>query len=115
MGIKKKMNDTAKDENLPKFYMGIRKRYKDYGKVLNELGKVLKEAGPVDEKNAQLIQLAASAAIGSEGAVHSHARRAIESGASPDEVYHSLILLTSTIGFPNVAAAISWVDDIFKD
>ena len=109
------MSDTAKDENLPKFYMGIRKRYKDYGNALSELGQVLKEAGPVDEKNAQLIQLAASATIGSEGAVHSHARRAIESGASPEEVYHSLILLTSTIGFPNVAAAISWVDDIFKD
>ena len=109
------MSDTTKDEDLPKFYMGIRKRYKEYGKVLSELGQVLKESGPIDDKNAQLIQLAASAAIGSEGAVHSHARRAIESGASPEEVYHSLILLTSTIGFPKVAAAISWVDDFFKD
>ncbi len=109
------MSDISKDEDLPKLYVGIRKRYGDYGKILNELGRVVKEAGPIDDKNAQLIQLAASAAIRSEGAVHSHAKRAIKFGASPEEIYHSLILLTSTIGFPNVAAAISWVDDLFED
>jgi AhpD family alkylhydroperoxidase len=109
------MSDTSKDEDLPKLYVGIRERYGDYGKILSELGRVVKEAGPVDDKNAQLIQLAASAAIRSEGAVHSHAKRAIKLGASPEEIYHSLILLTSTIGFPNVAAAISWVDDLFED
>ena len=43
------------------------------------------------------------------------ARRAVEAGASAEEVYQSVILLTSTIGFPNVAAAISWIDDIFED
>ncbi len=109
------MSDTPKEGDLPNFYVGIRKRYKDYGNILSEMGRVLKEAGPVDDKNAQLIQLAASAAIRSEGAVHSHARRALELGASPEEIYHALILLTSTIGFPNVSAAISWVDDLFED
>lgn len=103
------------DEELPEHYMSIRERFKEYGKVLNELGRVTKKSGPVDEKNSQLVQLAASAAIRSEGAVHSHTKRAIEAGASSDEIYHTLILLTSTIGFPNVAAAISWVDDIMLD
>jgi len=64
----------------------------------------------LDKKTAHLIQLAASAAIRSEGGVHSHARRALEQGASINEIQHALILLTGTIGFPNVAAAISWVD-----
>ncbi len=109
------MSDTPKEGELPGNYVSIRKRYEDYGKILSEMGQVLKEAGPVDDKTSQLIQLAASAAIRSEGAVHSHARRALELGASPDEIYHSLILLTSTIGFPNVAAAISWVDDLLED
>ncbi len=109
------MSNTPKEGKLPGNYVSIRKRYEDYGKILSEMGQVLKEAGPVDDKTSQLIQLAASATIRSEGAVHSHARRALELGASPDEIYHSLILLTSTIGFPNVAAAISWVDDLLED
>lgn len=59
-----------------------------------------------------LVQLAAAAAVHSEGAVHSHARRALSSGASGEEVRHALLSLTSTIGFPNVTAALSWAEDV---
>jgi alkylhydroperoxidase/carboxymuconolactone decarboxylase family protein YurZ len=59
-----------------------------------------------------LVQLAAAAAIRSEGAVHSHTRRAIEAGASPGEIRHAVLAVTSTIGFPNVIAALSWVADV---
>ena len=37
---------------------------------------------------------------------------ALDAGASKEEIYHTLMLLTSTIGFPNVMAGISWADDI---
>jgi alkylhydroperoxidase/carboxymuconolactone decarboxylase family protein YurZ len=100
---------------LPKHYMSIRERFKEYGEALDNLGETVRDSGPIDNKTSHLIQLAGAAAIRSEGGVHSHARRAMEEGASPDEVYHSLIVLTSTIGFPNVAAAISWVDDLFTE
>lgn len=99
------------DEKLPKNYQNIRIRYEEYGKALNELGKAVKNAGPLDAKTSQLVQIAAAAAIKSEGSVHSHTRRALELGVSPEEIYHSIILLTSVIGFPSVAAAVSWVDD----
>ncbi len=79
-----------------------------------DLGKALREAGPVDEKTAELTQLAAAAATRSEGAVHSHVKRALKAGASSDEIYHTLILLISTIGFPTVAAALSWARDIIE-
>jgi len=101
-------------DELPDNYVGIKKRYKEYGHALSNLGMITKEIGPVDEKTSHLIQLAASAAIRSEGGVHSHARRALILGASPEELYHSLLLITSTIGFPTVAAAFSWVDDIVE-
>jgi alkylhydroperoxidase/carboxymuconolactone decarboxylase family protein YurZ len=47
--------------------------------------------------------------------VHSHVRRALKAGAKPEEIYHSVILLTSTIGFPNTSAAMSWVYDILGE
>ena len=99
-------------KKLPKMYTSIRKRYEDLAGAVEHLGKTARSLGPVDEKTSHLIQLAAAVAIRSEGAVHSHVRRALEAGATPDEVYHSLILLTSTIGFPAVSAAISWADDV---
>jgi alkylhydroperoxidase/carboxymuconolactone decarboxylase family protein YurZ len=36
----------------------------------------------------------------------------VELGASADEINHAIILLTSTIGFPAVSAALSWANDI---
>jgi len=79
------------------------------------LGSSAQHAGPLDEKVTQLVQLAAAAAIHSEGAVHSHTRRALESGASREEIHHTLICITSTIGFPTVRAALSWADDVIGE
>jgi len=100
---------------LPDQYTGIRKRFKKYFTALNNLGKTAREAGPLNEKVSHLVQLAGAAAVRSEGAVHSHARRALEAGAKPEELYHTLLLLTSTIGFPTVSAALSWIDDVLAD
>ncbi len=98
-----------------KHYLRVKNRFPDFLSAVESLGTVARKEGPIDEKAAQLIQLAAAAAIRSEGAVHSHTRRAIEAGAQVDEIYHALILLTSTIGFPNVMAALSWAEDVLED
>ena len=102
------------EKKLPEWYRTIKAKHEKYIDALDELGKVTKQEGPLDEKTAHLIQLAAATAIRSEGAVHSHVRRAIETGAKPDEIYHTIILLTSTIGFPTVSAALSWANDVIN-
>lgn len=83
--------------------------------AVQELGKVVRQEGPLDDKTAHLVQLAAATALRSEGAVHSHAKRAVQAGAKPEEVAHAIILLTSTIGFPTVSAALSWVADVIDE
>lgn len=102
----------TKGKELPKTYRNLKNRYGKFIGAVEALGATVKEAGPIDGKTAQLIQLAAAAAIRSEGSVHSHARRALEAGATPDEIRHALILLTSTIGFPTVVAGLTWAGDI---
>jgi 4-carboxymuconolactone decarboxylase len=99
-------------KKFPEWYLSVKKKHKKSLDAIERLGKTVREEGPLDEKTAHLIQLAAAAATRSEGAVHSHARRAIEAGATSDEIYHTLLLLTSTIGFPIVSAALSWVEGI---
>ncbi|WP_026177379.1 carboxymuconolactone decarboxylase family protein [Thiobacillus denitrificans] len=101
-------------EKFPEHYLLEKKTHQAFIDAVEGLGKVLKKQGPLDGKTANLIQLAAAIAIHSEGAVHSHVRRAIDNGASPEEVYHAIVLLTSTLGFPTVSAALSWAGDILR-
>ena len=79
--------------------------------ALDGLGVAVRQAGPLDEQTVQLVQLAAAAATRSEGAVHSHTRRALRCGVTPEAIRHTLIALTSTVGFPTVVAALSWAED----
>ena len=98
---------------MPKFYQKLQKDYKEVMQAVDQLGKAVQNAGPLEDKVVQLIKLAAAATQKSEGAVHSHARRAMEAGATPEEIRHAVILLIPTIGYPNAAAALSWVQDMF--
>lgn len=93
-------------------YNSIAKRYPAVIDAIEAVGQVVRHSGPLDDVTAQLVQLAAAAAMHSEGAVHSHVRRALNSGASPEQVRHTVLLLTSTIGFPGMMAALSWADDV---
>lgn len=100
---------------LPEHYLTLRKRFKKFFSAVDNLGKAARAAGPIDAKTSHLIQLAAAAAIKSEGSVHSHTRRALAEGATPEEIYHAIILSASIIGFPTVSAALSWADDIIQE
>ncbi len=101
-------------KEVSEWYNSLQQEHPGLLKAVQELGKEVRKTGPLDEKTAHLIQLAGAAAQKSEGSVHSHARRAMEAGASADEVRHTLILLTSTIGFPTMSAALSWAEDIIE-
>ena len=97
----------------PGFYLSLTRKHPQYIAAVEALGQAVRE-GPLASKWLHLVQLAAAAAIRSEGAVHSHARRALDEGVTPDEIRHALISLTNTIGFPNVTASLSWCEDVFK-
>jgi len=100
------------DKNLPRHYQSLQERYPEVISALEALGAAARAQGPLDEPTSHLVRIAAAAAVGSEGAVHSHARRALAAGASAEQVRHAVLLLVTTIGFPRAAAAMSWVDDI---
>jgi alkylhydroperoxidase/carboxymuconolactone decarboxylase family protein YurZ len=101
--------------NEPESYLRLKKKYPDYFDAVEALGQAVRNGGPLDQRMTNLVQLSAAAAIRSEGAVHSHVRRALEAGATADEIHHALISLTSTIGFPNVIAALSWAEDVLGE
>jgi len=94
---------------VPANYTWINSTFGKAMKSHERLGQELLAAGPLGRKQAQLVQLAAAAAVRSEGAVHSHVKRALKA-----KIDHALLLLTSTIGFPAVSAALSWAREIIE-
>ena len=96
----------------PKHYQRLQKRFPEVLDAVENLGVTVRAAGPLDKKTSELIQLGVAAALGSIGSVHSHARRALQAGASEEELQHALLLLISTIGFPKVAAALAWIQEL---
>lgn len=102
------------EKSKPSFYKKIAKQFPDVISAVENLGTTLRTAGPLDEKTSHLIQLAAAAAGQSEGSVCSHTRRALQAGASPEEITHALLLLVSTIGFPQTMAAMSWAKEVLE-
>ena len=98
----------------PPWYTHLKEKHGGFVKALEQLGESVRQEGPLPERTAHLIQLAAAAAIRSEGSVHSHTRRALQAGVTPEEIYHALIMLTSTIGFPTVSASLSWAYDVIE-
>jgi len=96
---------------LPGRYSEFRKEFPAISRAYDEISTVTANAGPLSEKMVQLIRLGMAIGSGQEGAVHSHARRALEAGAKPDEVRHAGLLALTTLGFPRMMTGLSWIDD----
>lgn len=96
---------------LPGNYRRFRDEFPEVARAYDALGDATYKAGPMDAKTAQLIKLALSIGAGLEGATHSHVRRAIEAGATPEEIKQVVALAVTTLGFPSAAAAYSWITD----
>lgn len=99
---------------LPSIYKKFSSQYPDVLKAYEELGVKSREAGPLDRKNQDLIKLGIAVGNSSRGAVMSHTRKAIESGATKEEILHAVLLTLTTAGFPCMVAAFGWVDEVFQ-
>ena len=97
---------------VPGWYLEQRRRHPEVIKAYERLGEACRQAGPLDGRTAALVKLAIAIGSRQEGAVHSHVRRSIEAGATIDECRHTVLLATTTIGFPAMMAALSWVEDV---
>jgi alkylhydroperoxidase/carboxymuconolactone decarboxylase family protein YurZ len=83
-------------------------------KAYRALGDACADAGPLEERGERLVKLALAIGIGSEGAVHSHARRGLEEGLGAEELEHVALLAVTTIGFPKAMAGLSWIRDVTR-
>lgn len=96
---------------LPGRFLKFKDTYPDVFQAYESLGKAAAESGPLNKREISLVKLGIAAGAKMEGAVHSHTRRALEAGASPEEIRHVALLAVTTLGFPTMMAVLSWVDE----
>lgn len=100
--------------NLPKPYARFKKKYARVWSSYDQLGAAVHQAGPLDVKTRELVKLGIAIGARLEGSVHSHARKALDAGAKPDEIRQVVLLAIPTLGFPPMMAAMTWVDDVLN-
>lgn len=102
-------------EKLPSRYLKFFEQFPSVGKSYRNLSDSVVEAGPLDKKSQALVKLGIAIGAKMEGAVHSHARKCLAAGATAAEIRHAALQATTTIGFPSMMAALSWIDDVLGD
>jgi 4-carboxymuconolactone decarboxylase len=100
---------------LPERFTSFLDSYPEVGDAYQALGKAVAKAGPLDGKTRELIKLGVAIAAGQEGGTHSHARKAMDAGATAEEVRHAVLQTLTTVGFPNMMRGMSWVDDVVAE
>ena len=97
---------------LPPTYRRFAERNPAVSTAYERLGDACAQAGPLDSKTRELTKLALAVGARLEGGVHSHVRRALDAGATASEIRHVVTLAVPTLGFPNAAAAFTWIEDV---
>ncbi len=93
---------------LPKPFQELKRDRAELASAYESLGAAAAESGPLEPKLRELIKLGMAAAVHSESAVHSHTHRALDAGASAEEIEHAILLGVTTLGHPTMMAALTW-------
>lgn len=96
----------------PKSYTRLAAEQPALLKAYDAFGSACAGSGPLDAKQIALVKLAISLGAGLEGAAHSHARKALKAGWSPEHLLHVAQMCAPTIGFPPMMRARGWVLDV---
>ena len=93
---------------LPKTYERFREEFPQLAEAYDALGAAAHQRGPLDLKTRELVKLGLAIGARQEGATRSHTRRAVEAGASREEVLQVVALAVTSIGFGPAVAAYDW-------
>lgn len=104
----------SEDSRAPKSYQRFVSRYPSLGKAW-DLARAAEQDGPADQKTLRLLKLAIGIGAMRQGAVTSAARKALDAGATEEELLQVVALAASTLGFPSTVAVYSWIEPILID
>lgn len=109
------MSKMSASTDIPDTFKTFIGRYPALGDAHEQIAKAVDQAGPLDRKCCELIKIGLSVGAGLETATRSHARRALEHGASRTEIEQAILLAMNTCGFPRTVAAWKWAQPCFDE
>ena len=104
----------AKKTPPPPHYCQFKKLFPAVVEAYEQLGKACHWNGPLSPKERELVKIGIAIGAGLESATRAHVRLALGEGATPEEIRHAALLATTTIGFPSMMRAMTWVNDILE-
>ena len=102
--------DIPEGEDVPRTYQRFTERFPELGEAHVAIGKA-GDKGPFDRKMVELIKLGICVGAGLESASKSHARRAMQHGATAEEVEQAVSLAVNPVGLPRTVMAWQWVTE----
>jgi 4-carboxymuconolactone decarboxylase len=93
---------------LPKTYKDFITKFPSLGAAHESVAKAVDDAGPLDRKQCELVKMGICVGANLESALRSHVRRALEHGATTEEIEQAILLGMNTVGFPRTVAAWQW-------
>jgi alkylhydroperoxidase/carboxymuconolactone decarboxylase family protein YurZ len=97
---------------LPEVYRRFETAYPSVMDAFTRLAESLHDAGPLSPRERRLAKLGIAIGGKSEGAVRSHARKALAEGIETEAVRHVAVLAISTAGYPAAMAAFAWINEV---
>jgi 4-carboxymuconolactone decarboxylase len=95
-------------KDVHEVFTAFKKDFPDVNKGHDALGEIIHEkSGPIPEKYRWLIKVGISGASGHTIALETHIAKAMEAGATEEEIKHALLLIIQTTGFPMFMEAYS--------
>jgi len=97
---------------LPEIFKQFLQEHGDIADAYRKVGDLCSAAGPIELKTQHLIQLGIAIGLETKGGIRSHARRALDAGATREEVLQTVLLSATTIGFPSMIGAYGLVQEV---
>ena len=105
---------TKTNDKLPDTFKAFVKKFPALADAHESIAKTVDNLGPLDRKQCHLVKIGISLGAGLESALKSHVRRALEAGATEQEIEQAIMLGMNTCGFPRTVAAWSWAQIQFE-
>ncbi len=104
-----KYTDDPQPEKLPETFRQFVTKFPKLGEAHEQIAQAVESYGPLNRKTIDLVKIGLSIGAGLETATRSHVRRAIQHGATEQEIEQAVLLSYNTVGWPRMVAAWTWV------
>lgn len=99
-------------QDMPGAAGDLARKHPDIWTAYSALGEATAGAGGLNDRERRLVKLALAIGTASEGAVHSHTRRASLEGIPAADLNQVALLAIGPLGLPRGVAASTWIADI---